>query len=90
MQTAVVKPQSTILLYTDGLTEAMNADHHMYGRDRIFDELRKSGQSCQHAPKTLIESLTQDVNSFVGDTEQSDDITMIALSWNNQTMEKDI
>ena len=90
MQTAVVKPQSTILLYTDGLTEAMNADHHMCGRDRIFDELRKSAQSSQHAPKTLIESLTQDVNSFVGDTEQSDDITMIALSWNNQTMEKDI
>lgn len=90
MQTAVVKPQSTILLYTDGLNEAMNADHHMYGRDRIFDELLKSAQSSQHAPKTLIESLTQDVNSFVGDTEQSDDITMIALSWNNKTKEKDI
>jgi sigma-B regulation protein RsbU (phosphoserine phosphatase) len=79
MQTTTIEPQSTILLYTDGLSEAMDADKQMYGRERIVEEVE---QACQagHAPKTLIEQLTQSVHSFVGDTEQSDDITMIALS----------
>ena len=52
----------------------------MYGRERIVEEVEQACQAGQYAPKTLIEQLTQSVHSFVGDTEQSDDITMIALS----------
>ena len=80
MQTTTIEPQSTILLYTDGLSEAMDADKQMYGRERIVEEVEQACQAGQYAPKTLIEQLTQSVHSFVGDTEQSDDITMIALS----------
>ena len=80
MQTTTIEPQSTILLYTDGLSEAMDADKQMYGRERIVEEVEQACQAGQYVPKTLIEQLTQSVHSFVGDTEQSDDITMIALS----------
>jgi sigma-B regulation protein RsbU (phosphoserine phosphatase) len=80
MQTTTIEPQSTILLYTDGLSEAMDADKQMYGRERIVEEVERACQAGQYVPKTLIEQLTQSVHSFVGDTEQSDDITMIALS----------
>lgn len=80
MQTAVVEPHSTILLYTDGLSEAMDADQQLYGRDRIVEEVQQACQAGQYAPKTVIEQLTQSVHVFVGDTEQSDDITMLALS----------
>ena len=58
----------------------MYADNQMYGRERIVEEVEQACQAGQYAPKTLIEQLTQSVHSFVGDTEQSDDITMIALS----------
>jgi sigma-B regulation protein RsbU (phosphoserine phosphatase) len=58
----------------------MDADKQMYGRERIVEEVERACQAGQYVPKTLIEQLTQSVHSFVGDTEQSDDITMIALS----------
>ena len=79
MQTIVIEPQSTILLYTDGLNEAMDADEMMFGEKRIFNELSRAIQTSQLAPKPLIERMTQAVHDFVGDTEQSDDLTMMAI-----------
>ena len=79
-QTAVIEPQSTILLYTDGVTEAMNAENQMFGSDRITDNLTQAIQTGQQAPKTVIEGLIQSIHDFVGDTEQSDDITLLAIS----------
>ena len=83
-QTTVIQPQSTILLYTDGLSEAMNGDNKMYGLPRITDELEQAIPANQTAPKALIGRLLQSVHSFVGDTEQSDDITLLAISLRKQ------
>ena len=78
-QETVIEPQTTLLLYTDGLNEAIDADLEMFSEDRIFDELNHAIQYGQLSPKALVERLTQAVHDFVGDTEQSDDLTMMAI-----------
>ena len=75
----VIEPQTTILLYTDGLNEAMDANGKQFGEDRILDEMSHAIQDSQLSPKAVIDRMTQAVHLFVGDTEQSDDLTMLAF-----------
>lgn len=71
---------SIIFLYTDGLTEAENARHEQFGEQRVTDVI----SSLSAAPQELIETMTGAVQQFVGDTEQSDDITMLAIKYKPQ------
>ena len=84
MQETVIEPQTTILLYTDGLNEALNADKEKFGKERILNETNRAIQAGQLSPKALIEQLTLSVHQFVGDTEQSDDLTMLAINYLRQ------
>ena len=70
-------PGSTLFLYTDGLDEAENAQRQMFGKERIQEVL----QSTSPEPQAIISQMTQAVARFVGDTEQSDDLTMLALQF---------
>ena len=70
-------PGSTLFLYTDGLDEAEKAEYQMFGKKRIYEVMQTS--SLQ--PHMLIERMMQAVADFVGDTEQSDDLTMLAIQW---------
>ena len=70
---------NTLFLYTDGLNEAEDAEHRMFGWKRIVEVIQNTSQQ----PRTLIESMTQAVTEFVGDTEQSDDLTMLCINLNN-------
>lgn len=70
-------PGSTLFLYTDGLDEAEDAKHRLFGKKRIVEVMQSSSQQ----PRVLIERMTQAVADFVGDTEQSDDLTMLAMQW---------
>ena len=74
-QEADLAPGSTLFLYTDGLNEAEDAQNHMFGKKRILEVV----QSAQQEPQTLIERMKQAVADFVGDTEQSDDLTMLMI-----------
>lgn len=76
-QEATLAPGTTLFLYTDGLDEAENAQRQMFGKERIQEVLRTTSPE----PKTLIGQMTQAVSHFVGDTEQSDDLTMLALQY---------
>jgi serine phosphatase RsbU (regulator of sigma subunit)/CHASE2 domain-containing sensor protein len=67
----------SLLLLTDGVTEAMNADGEQYGMGRVNDILLANDPH----PKMLITSLRDDVRRFVGKTEASDDLTLLALRW---------
>jgi sigma-B regulation protein RsbU (phosphoserine phosphatase) len=78
-QEIVIEPQTTVLLYTDGLDEATDADEKLFGNDRIIDELNRAIQDGQLSPKAVIDRMTQAVDAFVGDAEQSDDLTMLCL-----------
>ena len=75
----VIEPQTTVLFYTDGLNEAMDADGNQFGEDRILGEMNHAIQDCLLSPKAVIDRITQAVHLFVGDTEQSDDLTMLAF-----------
>ena len=65
----------TVILYTDGIIEAMNAREELYGYDR-FEALVK--QSGAH-PGALKESIIGDVNRFTGLSPQHDDMTLVCF-----------
>ena len=70
-------PGSTLFLYTDGLDEAEDVRHQMFGKKRIYEVV----QTTSPEPLTLIKQMSQAVADFVGNTEQSDDLTMLAIQW---------
>ncbi len=65
-----------LTLYTDGVTEAHNADNTLYGENRLVELIRAHvGQSAPEIHAAILES----VRAFVGDTPQFDDITLVTL-----------
>jgi sigma-B regulation protein RsbU (phosphoserine phosphatase) len=74
-QETVMQSGTTIFLYTDGLTEAENANGKFFGDQRIAETIKGFSGS----PQQLIETMTAAVHKFVGDYEQSDDLTMLAF-----------
>ena len=64
------------LLYTDGVTEAMNESEELFGESRLED-VAKAGFDAH--PRALVNAVRREVSSFAGNAEQSDDITMLAL-----------
>ena len=81
LQEAQIFTGTTIFLFTDGLTEAMNADDAQFQMDRINDVAAKALAQQQHEPRQLISLMTEAVHQFVGDAEQSDDLTMMAIQY---------
>jgi sigma-B regulation protein RsbU (phosphoserine phosphatase) len=67
-----------LLLYTDGVTEAMNAEKELYGEDRLV-ELLESGN--HKSAETLVQSVAGDVTEFEAGAEQADDVTLLALQY---------
>ena len=84
MQEVVIEPHTTIFFYTDGLTEALNAEEKMFGEERILNEMNRAIQARELSPRPLIERMTGAVHNFVGNTEQSDDLTMLAINYLRQ------
>ena len=77
-QTAIAAGQ-TIFLYTDGLTEARNAQGKLFGRENVVQLLTdRHGM----APKELIDDIIGDVKRYAEHTEQSDDLTLLAIRYN--------
>ncbi|SEP83447.1 Serine phosphatase RsbU, regulator of sigma subunit [Lachnospiraceae bacterium NE2001] len=69
-------PGDMLYLYTDGVTEARNADKEFYGEARLLECITAHSEEN---PKELLASIKADVDTFVNGAEQSDDITMVAL-----------
>jgi len=80
-QQTIIKPQTTIFLYTDGLNEAENVAHDQFGDDRIRQLAEQLSAEHKHQPQLLIEQMEQAVHSFVGQAEQSDDLTILAIQY---------
>jgi sigma-B regulation protein RsbU (phosphoserine phosphatase) len=68
---------SMLFLYTDGLTEAENIRHEQFGKQRVTDVVA----AFEGSPQKMVETMTDAVHQFVGDTEQSDDLTMLAIKY---------
>lgn len=69
-----------IFLYTDGVVEATNKDSELYGEDRLINCLKRIDLSTVTMDYLCCEVIG-DVGQFVGDAEQFDDITMLALKY---------
>ena len=68
----------TLFLYTDGLTEAENIRHEQFGEDRM----EKGLHSCLALrPREIVDTMDAQVAAFVGDAEQSDDLTLMAVRY---------
>ena len=66
----------TLLLYTDGVTEATNVNNEEFGEKRLEETLKDAAhQNCQQ----IINAVKANVDSFAGEAEQSDDITLLAI-----------
>ena len=76
--TIQLKHGSRIFLYTDGVTEAQNMDHQLFGEDRLMDSLGRNGRL--ELPKMLA-AVRSDIDAFVGEAEQFDDITMLVFEY---------
>ena len=73
-QETMINTGTTIFLYTDGLTEAEDTRHELFGIERV-----KGALDGKLSPRELIEQVTRSVHTFVRDAEQSDDLTMLAV-----------
>ena len=72
----VLAPGEALVLYTDGVTEAMNPSETLYSDQRLEQFL---GTNRGAAPRQIIGDLIGDVRQFAGRAPQSDDITVLAL-----------
>lgn len=67
-----------IFQYTDGVTEATNANNELYGMERLTDIL---GENSALSPTELLPKVKEDIDRFVGEAPQFDDITMLCLEY---------
>ena len=81
LQEAQINTGTTIFLFTDGLTEAMDADETLFQIERVNDVATQALAQQQHKPKQIIALMSEAVSQFVGDAEQSDDMTMMAIQY---------
>ncbi|MBQ8127069.1 MAG: SpoIIE family protein phosphatase [Prevotella sp.] len=80
-QQVMLQPQTTIFLFTDGLNEAENSRHDQFGDQRIMGIAQSLDVTGDHRPTTVVGKMSEAVHSFVGDAEQSDDLTMLAIQY---------
>ena len=78
MQEMYFGKNGTLFLYTDGLTEAKNAQKELFGREHLIELVTAVGASD---PKKIVEGIIDRWRLFVGNTEQSDDLTLLAISY---------
>ena len=81
LQEAEIYAGTTIFLFTDGLTEAMNAENEEFQMDRITAVATQALANQQQEPRQLISLMTDAVHAFVGEAEQSDDLTMMGIQY---------
>ena len=81
VETLQMEEGDCIFLYTDGLNEAENVDHQQFGMERV----EQVAKTTVKIPQTLIEAMTSSVEQFVGNAEQSDDLTMLAIHYTLDT-----
>ena len=74
-----LQPGDKIYLYTDGVTEAHNSQNELFGEERLLESLNSTkGMSVEE----ICKKVKEDVDAFVADGEQFDDITMLCVRLN--------
>jgi len=75
-ETVTLSAGDLVLLFTDGITEAINADVEMYGMERL---LAVVNENRTHTPVEIMDAVIQSVVAFSGSQPQFDDITLLVV-----------
>ena len=84
--TLQLNPGDSIFVYTDGVPEANNPSEELYGLQRLE---RTLAQLDDPSPQDVLEAVRADVDKFVGDADQFDDLTMLCMKYQGQTQQSD-
>ncbi|MBR0133271.1 MAG: SpoIIE family protein phosphatase [Lachnospiraceae bacterium] len=80
-----LEPGDSIFVYTDGVTEATNKDEQLFGEERLNEALnRYAGLK----PGALLPEITKEIDGFVGEAPQFDDITMLGMIYYGNDRDK--
>ncbi len=74
----LMEPGSKLFLYTDGVTEATDANGEMFGSDRLQDALNAVADA---SPENVLHGVRKAIGDFVQDAEQFDDLTMLCVEY---------
>ena len=84
LQETQLPQDATLLLYTDGLTEAADTKHQLFGLQRIIDAAQQCLEQGKTTPVVLMDSLQEEAQQFVNGAQQSDDLTMLAVHYHRR------
>lgn len=79
LESLILQPGDALFAYTDGVTEAFDANGQLYSRERLGNELLAA---CDRPVQGLVEATVKSVELFSEGTPQADDITIIAVKFN--------
>lgn len=71
-----LKKDDMLIIYTDGVTEAMNETREQYGEERLINLIKEYGRQ---SPQEFIDRLNENIKEFTGEYPQNDDITVVAI-----------
>jgi len=83
----MLNDQDIILLYSDGITEATNDSGELYGLERLKDSVNRN--ASLGSSLNVFEGVSRDVISYVGDTAQKDDMTLVVMRFVEQGYNSD-
>ncbi len=84
--TRSMQPGDVLILYTDGVTEAMDSDRNLFEDERLHNLLASNNiQSAEDVPREIMKAVT----IFEGGTDQTDDCTILAFQYNGPVAKSD-
>jgi sigma-B regulation protein RsbU (phosphoserine phosphatase) len=69
-------PGDLLIFYTDGVTEAMNSDHQLFGEERFRAAVAARAEA---GAQQILDSVVDAIKAHTGDTPQSDDVTLLVV-----------
>jgi phosphoserine phosphatase RsbU/P len=75
----------TVLMYTDGVSEAHAGDQKLYGAHALLDSVSRIEEGA--TPETFVEHVLSDVDAYVEGAAAYDDIALLALTWHDTSAE---
>ena len=81
-----LSPGDKLFLYTDGVTEATNEAEALYGMGRLEEALNRT---ADQTPDRILPAIKADIDAFVGNAPQFDDITMLCITYKSRMRKED-
>ena len=79
-----LQPEDLLFFYTDGLTDATNADREMFDIERVKETLRQSVDNDLADAAAYVRRMADEVAAFVKDAPQADDLTLLAVGMKSE------